>query len=131
MNIVTDWGPQFMSHYCRAFWSLLALLSVSFQVSSPNQMVKHERGNQELEKYLRCFTFHQPSSWSQFLVWVKLALNPLRSSSAVLSPFKCQFGFEPALFFSQEVEVGVSNAEKFIEPCKGSWKRAHLALKHA
>ncbi len=131
MNIVTDWGPQFMSHYCRAFWSLFGSSVSLFSGFLPQSNGQTERGNQELEKYLRCFTFHQPSSWSQFLVWVKLALNPLRSSSAVLSPFKCQFGFEPALFFSQEVEVGVSNAEKFIEPCKGSWKRAHLALKHA
>ncbi len=71
MNIVTDWGPQFMSHYCRAFWSLglyLALLSVSFQVSSPNQMVKQ---NGEIRNWRNIFAAshsisHPPgaSSWS-------------------------------------------------------------------
>lgn len=131
VDIVTDRGPQFMSRYWRAFWSLFGSsvdLSSGFHTQSNGQT---ECVNQELEKYLRCFTSHQPSSWSRFLVWAELAHNTLRSSSTGLSPFKCQFGFEPPLFFSQEVEVGVPNAEKLIERCKRIWKRSHLALKHA
>ncbi len=81
VDIVTDRGPQFMSRYWRAFWSLFGSsvsLSSGFHPQSNGQT---ERVNQELEKYLRCFTSHQPSSWSRFLVWAELAHNTLRSSS--------------------------------------------------
>uniref|UniRef100_A0A4W5P1G0 Integrase catalytic domain-containing protein n=1 Tax=Hucho hucho TaxID=62062 RepID=A0A4W5P1G0_9TELE len=131
VDIVSDRGPQFMSRYWKAFWSLLGSsvsLSSGFHPQSNGQT---EWINQELEKYLCCFTSHQPSSWSRFLLWAELAHNTLRSSSTGLSPFKCQFGFKPPLFFSQEIEVGVPNAERFVKRCRRTWKRAHAALKRA
>ena len=56
------------------------------------------------------------------------AHNTLQSSSTGLSPFQCQFGFQPPLFPEQEGKVGVPSALYFLRRCRQTWKMVCQAL---
>ena len=60
--------------------------------------------------------------------WAEYAHNNLQSSSTGLSPFQCQFGFQPPLFPEQESEAGVPSALHFVRRCRRTWKRVRQAL---
>ena len=82
----------------------------------------------EMEATLWSLVADNPSSWSAKLPWAEYAHNTLQSSSTGLSPFQCQFGFQPPLFPEQESEAGVPSALQFVRRCRQTWKRVHQAL---
>jgi len=58
VNIVTDWGPQFMSHYCRAFWSLFGSsvsLFSGFLPQSNGQTVTVHLSHASCSSRARCY----------------------------------------------------------------------------
>lgn len=121
-DIVSDRGPQFTSRFWRSFCQSLGAsisLSSGFHPESNGQT---ERINQSLETTLRCMVGHNPSSWSSYLLWAEYAHNTLRSSSTGLSPFECQFGFSPALFPEQEIQVAVPSVQQHINRCRRTWR---------
>ncbi|KAK3519568.1 hypothetical protein QTP86_034655 [Hemibagrus guttatus] len=127
-DIVSDRGPQFSSHFWRAFCQSLGAsvsLSSGFHPESNGQT---ERLNQDLETTLSCMAANNPSSWSSFVMWAEYAHNTLRSSATGMSPFECQFGYTPSLFPEQEVEAAVPSAQQFVKRCRQTWKRARLKL---
>ncbi|XP_035386612.1 uncharacterized protein LOC113583249 [Electrophorus electricus] len=100
-DIVSEHGPQLISHFCRAFCRLLgaeASLSSGFHPQSNDQT---ERVNQDLERTLRCLASSCPSSWSEHLLWADFAHNTLWHSSLVMSPFACQYGYAVLYGFMQ------------------------------
>ncbi|XP_041934870.1 uncharacterized protein LOC121697408 [Alosa sapidissima] len=48
-----------------------------------------------------------------------------------LSPFECQFGFQPPLFPDQEADVGVPSAHHYVRRCRRVWHKVRLALKRS
>lgn len=56
-----------------------------------------EIGNKGLEQYLRAFTAHKPSTWSNFLPWAELALNFFHHAGLGTTPFRALYGREPPL----------------------------------
>ncbi|KAI2646481.1 Transposon Tf2-11 polyprotein [Labeo rohita] len=74
-EIVSDWGPQFISHVWKAFFKLLG---VSVNLSSghhPQTNGQTERKIQELGRYLRAYRHKDQHSWSRFLPWAEYAQN--------------------------------------------------------
>ena len=127
-DIVSDRGPQFSSRVWQAICRLIgatASLSSGFHPQSNGQT---ERVNQEMEATLRSLVADNPSSWSAKLPWAEYAHNTLQSSSTGLSPFQCQFGFQPPLFPEQEREAGVPSALHFVRRCRRTWKTVRQAL---
>lgn len=127
-DIVSDRGPQFSSRVWRAFCRLLgatASLSSGFHPQSNGQT---ERLNQELEATLRSLAMDNPSSWSSWLPWAEYAHNTLQSSATKVSPFQCQFGFQPPLFPEQEEDAGVPSVHHFMRRCRKTWKKVRKAL---
>ncbi|XP_060761170.1 mitochondrial thiamine pyrophosphate carrier-like [Neoarius graeffei] len=45
-----------------------------------------------------------------------------------MSPFECQFCYQPPLFPEQEVDAGVPSAQQFVQRCRRTWGRARRAL---
>ncbi len=127
-DVVSDRGPQFASRFWKAFCQLIgatASLSSGFHPQSNGQM---ERTNQEIETTLRCLVSSNPTHWSKHLIWAEFAHNTLRHSSIGMSPFECQYGFQPPLFSEQESEVGVSAAQHLVQRCRRVWRKARAAL---
>ncbi|KAG5285846.1 hypothetical protein AALO_G00008160 [Alosa alosa] len=48
-----------------------------------------------------------------------------------LSPFECQFGFQPPLFPDQEADVSVPSAHHYVRRCRCVWHKVPLALKRS
>lgn len=127
-DVVLDRGPQFASRFWKAFCQLIgasASLSSGFHPQSNGQT---ERTNQEIETTLRCLASSNPMTWSKHLIWAEFAHNTLHHSSTGMSPFECQFGYQPPLFFEQESEVGVLAAQHLVQWCHRVWKKARAAL---
>ena len=127
-DIVSDRGPQFSSRVWRAFCKIIgatASLSSGFHPQSNGQT---ERMNQELETTLRALVADNASSWSSCLPWAEYAHNTLQSSATNLSPFQCQFGFQPPLFAEQEEDVGVPSVQHFMRRCRRTWRKARQNL---
>ncbi|XP_041810033.1 uncharacterized protein lrfn4b [Chelmon rostratus] len=130
-DVVSDRGPQFASRFWKEFCRLIgatASLSSGFHPQSNGQT---ERYNQELETALRCLVSHNPSLWSEQLVWIEYAHNALPVSATGLSPFHCVYGYQPPLFPDQEGEVAVPSAQALVRRCHLAWKRARAALLRA
>ena len=58
-------------------------------------------------------------------------MNSHISPATNLSPFECCLGYQPPLFPSQELQVGVQSAEAFIRRCKQTWRATHANLQKA
>ena len=110
MVVISDRGPQFISHFWSEFCSLLGAtvsLSSGFHPQSNGQA---ERMNQEMETVC-ALASHNPSSWSKQLLWIEYAHNTLPSSATGLSPFQCSWGYQPPLFPEQEHEASVPSVQ--------------------
>ena len=73
-----------------------------------------------MEATLWSLVADNPSSWSAKLPWAEYAHNVLQSSPTGLSPFQCQFGFQPPLFPEQESECSAFRAAVQTNLEKGS-----------
>ena len=127
-DVVSDRGPQFTSHFWSEFCRMLGAtvsLSSGFHPQSNGQA---ERMNQEMETALRCLTSHNPSSWSEQLLWIEYAHNTLPSSATGLSPFQCSRGYQPPLFPEQEREASVPSVQAYVRRCRRTWMQARTTL---
>ena len=94
-DIISDRGPQFVSHFWKQFFKLLQVeikLSSAFHPQTDGQT---ERVNQILEQYLRCFINYQQDNWYEFLPLAEFAYNNSMHSSTLQSPFYINYGFHP------------------------------------
>ncbi|KAL0149683.1 hypothetical protein M9458_055012, partial [Cirrhinus mrigala] len=97
-EIVSDRGPQFISHVWKAFFKLLG---ISVNLSSgyhPQTNGQTERKIQELGRYLRAYCQDDQHSWSRFLPWAEYTQNSLHQDSTGLMPFQFVLGYQPPLF---------------------------------
>ncbi|KAL0148322.1 hypothetical protein M9458_056384, partial [Cirrhinus mrigala] len=89
-EIVSDRGPQFISHVWKAFFKLLG---VTVNLSSgyhPQTNGQTERKIQELGQL--------PPGILRFLPWAEYAQNSLRQDTTGLTLFQCVLGYQPPLF---------------------------------
>ncbi len=103
-DVVSDWGPQFISKFWREFCRLLGA-SVSLSLGfHPQSIGQTERANQELEwvfglsetRPLGVCNFHGLSTHI-----------PLPVSATGLSLFECSLGYQPPIFQSLKTKVAV------------------------
>ncbi|MCI4392739.1 hypothetical protein PGIGA_G00149220 [Pangasianodon gigas] len=127
-DMVSDRGPQFSSRVWQAFCKLIGATASLSSGYHPQSNGQTERINQELETTLRSLASDNPSSWSSQLLWAEYAHNTLQSSATGMSPFQCQFGFQPPLFPEQEDDAGVPSVSLFIRRCKKTWQKVWQAL---
>jgi transposase InsO family protein len=92
-SIVSDRGPQFVSHVWKRICDLLKIkrrLSTAFH---PETDGATERTNQELERYLRCFTTYLQDDWKALLPMAMIAINNRTATSTGMSPFFATHGY--------------------------------------
>ncbi|KAL0176595.1 hypothetical protein M9458_028925, partial [Cirrhinus mrigala] len=130
-EIVSDRGPQFISHVWKAFFKLLG---ISVNLSSgyhPQTNGQTERKIQELGRYLRAYCQDNQHSWSRFLPWAEYAQYSLRQDSTGLTPFQCVLGYQPPLFPWMEEPSNVPAVDHWFRESERVWDSAHHHLQLA
>ncbi|KAI2648050.1 Transposon Tf2-9 polyprotein [Labeo rohita] len=120
-EIVSDQGPQFISHVWKAFFKILG---VSVNLSSgyhPQTNGQTERKIQDLGRYLRAYCHEVQHSWSRFLPWAKYAQNSLCQDTTGLTPFQCVLGYQPPLFPWTEEPSHVPAADHWFRESERVW----------
>ncbi|SOV07708.1 uncharacterized protein UDID_19391 [Ustilago sp. UG-2017a] len=98
-SIVSDRGSKFTSHFWR---SLSALLGIGNHFSSayhPQLDGQTERVNQVLEQYLRGYSNHLQTNWSDLLPLAKFSYNNAEHASTQLTLFFANYGYHPRFSF--------------------------------
>ncbi|KAL0194521.1 hypothetical protein M9458_008093, partial [Cirrhinus mrigala] len=130
-EIVSDRGPQFISHVWKAFFKLLG---VSVNLSSgyhPQTNGQTERKIQELGRYLRSYCHEDQHSWDRFLLWAEYAQNSLRQDTTGMTPFQCVLGYQPPLFPWTEEPSNVPAVDYWFRESERVWDSAHHHLQRA
>ncbi|KAI2643005.1 Transposon Tf2-8 polyprotein [Labeo rohita] len=130
-EIVSDRGPQFISHVWKAFFKLLG---VSVNLSSgyhPQTNGQTERKIQELGRYLRAYCHKDQHCWNRFLPWAEYAQNSLRQDTTGLTPFQCVLGYQPPLFPWTEEPSNVPAVDHWFRESERVWDSAHIHLQRA
>ncbi|KAL0190891.1 hypothetical protein M9458_013589, partial [Cirrhinus mrigala] len=130
-EIVSDQGPQFISHVWKAFFKLLG---VSVHLSSgyhPQTSGQTERKIQELGRYLRAYCYEEQHSWNRFLLWAEYAQNSLRQDTTGMTPFQCVLGYQPPLFPWTEEPSNVPAVDYWFRESERVWDSAHHHLERA
>ncbi|KAI2665208.1 Transposon Tf2-9 polyprotein [Labeo rohita] len=130
-DIVSDRGPQFTAKFWQAFCRLVGTTSSLSSGFHPQTNGQTERANQQLERFLRCFTSEHQRSWASYLVWAELSNNLHTSTATGLSPFEVCYGFQPPIFEHQEPEVEVPSAQQLVRRCRRLWNHARAAIQKA
>ncbi|SPC67775.1 related to Gag-pol polyprotein [Ustilago sp. UG-2017b] len=98
-STVSDRGSEFTSHFWR---SLSALLGIENHFSSayhPQSDGQTERVNQVLEQYLRGYSNHLQTNWSDLLPLAEFSYNNAEHASTQLTPFFANYGYHPRFSF--------------------------------
>ncbi|SOV07075.1 uncharacterized protein UDID_18713 [Ustilago sp. UG-2017a] len=98
-SIVSDRGSEFTSHFWR---SLSALLGIGNHFSSayhPQSDGQTECVNQVLEQYLRGYSNHLQTNWSDLLPLAEFSYNNAEHASTQLTPFFTNYGYHPRFSF--------------------------------
>ncbi|KAI2662970.1 Transposon Tf2-8 polyprotein [Labeo rohita] len=130
-EIVSDRGPQFISHVWKAFFKLLG---VSVNLSSgyhPQTNSQTERKIQELGRYLWAYCHKDQHCWNRFLPWAEYAQNSLRQDTTGLTPFQCVLGYQPPLFPWTEEPSNVPAVDHWFRESERVWDSAHIHLQRA
>ena len=96
-QIISDRGPQFISHFWNSFCEKLQIkvsLSSAFHPQTDGQT---ERVNQTLEQYLRCFLSYNQDNWVSLLPLAEFAYNNANNASTGVSPFFANYGHHPRM----------------------------------
>ncbi|KAL0148254.1 hypothetical protein M9458_056486, partial [Cirrhinus mrigala] len=130
-EIVSNRGPQFISHVWKAF---LKLLGVTVNLSSgyhPQTNGQTEGKIQELGRYLQAYCHEDQHSWSRFLPWAGYAQNSLLQDTTGLTPFQCILGYQPPLFPWTEEPSNVPAVDHWFRESERVWDSAHHHLQQA
>ncbi len=130
-DIVSDRGPQFISHVWKAFFRLLGVTVSLSSGYHPQTNGQTERKIQELGRYLRAYCQEDQHSWSRFLPWAEYAQNSLRQNTTGLTPFQCILGYQPPLFPWTGEPSEVPAVDHWFRASERVWDSAHIHLQRA
>ncbi len=127
-EIVSDRGPQFISHVWKAFFRLMGVTVSLSSGYHPQTNGQTERKIQELGRYLRSYCHDDQHSWRRFLPWAEYAQNSLRQDTTGLTPFQCVLGYQPPLFPWTGEPSEVPALDYWFRASERVWDSAHVHL---
>ncbi|TPX43284.1 hypothetical protein SeMB42_g04788 [Synchytrium endobioticum] len=101
-TILSDRGPQFRSHFWKAFLQLIGSKAVLTTAYHPEGDGQSERVNQMVESYLRLYSTYDQDKWVTVLPQAEFAYNNSHHTSIGMSPFMANFGYDLGLEFLEK-----------------------------
>ncbi|SOV03415.1 uncharacterized protein UDID_18660 [Ustilago sp. UG-2017a] len=98
-SIVSDRGSKFTSHFWRSLSALLGIRNHFSSAYHPQSDGQTERVNQVLEQYLRGYSNHLQTNWSDLLPLAEFSYNNAEHASTQLTPFFANYGYHPRFSF--------------------------------
>ena len=126
--MISDRGPQFAVELTRELNKMLGIetkLSMAYHPETDGQM---ERGNQELEQYLRMYINHRQNNWAEWLATAEFAFNNKVYMATKSSPFQVNYEREPRIGFDIRKKGKNEKAEEFAREMKEIHEEARVAL---
>lgn len=132
-SVVSDWGPQFVSTFWKAFCQILG---IKLKLSTPHHAEtdgQTEIVNQHITMRLRPFINHHQDNWSELLPLIDFAAATLPSETTSASPFLIDCGYEPRTSFDwtslttpipQNERVSRERAKRMAEQMQKIWLAA-------
>lgn len=102
--IVSDRGPQFVSHMWARVCKLLKITRRLSTANHPETDGATERMNQVLEEYLRSYTTYWQDDWATLLPVANLAIRNRDATATGISPFFASHGYDVDLLGLTETD---------------------------
>ena len=129
-KVISDRGPQFVSSFMDALYTLLKIEGNPSTAYHPQTDGQTERYNATVEQYLRLYTNHPQNDWVEWLALAEFAHNQNTTVSGY-SPFMLNFGQQPNIRGEHRKTVRNESAKEFVEMMQGTFKLAKESLEHA
>ncbi|SOV04857.1 uncharacterized protein UDID_17215 [Ustilago sp. UG-2017a] len=98
-SIVSDRGSEFTSHFWRSLSTLLGIENHFSSAYHPQSDGQTKRINQVLEQFLRGYSNHLQTDWSDLLPLAEFSYNNAEHASTQLTPFFANYGYHPRFSF--------------------------------
>ena len=127
-KLISDRGPQFASQFAKDIYKLLGVEANQSTAYHPQTDGQTERGNIEIEKYLRQWVNARQDDWPEWLAMAEFAINNRVSTATGQTPFFLNLGRHPRMGFEPPRDVKSEGAMQFAERMEDAWKEAKAAL---
>jgi len=136
--VVSDRGPQFVTHFTRELYRLLGIKLASSTAWHPQTDGQTECVNQELDQYLQLFVNERQDDWYDLLPMAKFQHNNHVHSATQQPPFLLdtrrvpRMGFEPRQNhsdletvneFTERMRAAIDKAKSTIRKAQNDIKR--------
>ncbi|SPC64593.1 related to TY3B TY3B protein [Ustilago sp. UG-2017b] len=98
-SIVSDRGSEFTSHFWHSLSTLLGIENHFSSAYHPQSDGQAEHVNQVLEQFLRGYSNHLQTDWSDLLPLAEFSYNNAEHASTQLTPFFANYGYHPHFSF--------------------------------
>ena len=130
LKVISDQGPQFVSSFVEALYTLLKIEGNSSTAYHPQTNRQTERFNALVEQYLQLYTNHPQNDWVEWLALAEFAHNQ-KTAATGFSPFMLNYGQQPNICGEHRKQVRNESAKEFSEMMKGTFRLAKESLNHA
>ncbi|SOV04526.1 uncharacterized protein UDID_17112 [Ustilago sp. UG-2017a] len=98
-HVYSKHGSEFTSHFWRSLSTLLGIENHFSSAYHPQSDGQTERINQVLEQFLRGYSNHLQTDWSDLLPLSEFSYNNAEHASTQLTPFFANYGYHPHFSF--------------------------------
>ena len=129
LKVISDQGPQFVSSFMEALYTLLKIEGNLLTAYHPQTDRQTERFNVLVEQYLRLYTNHPQNDWVEWLALAEFAHNQ-KTSVTGFSLFMLNYGQQPNIHREHRKQVWSESAKEFSDMMKGTFQLAKESLNH-
>jgi antitoxin component of RelBE/YafQ-DinJ toxin-antitoxin module len=129
LNVVSDWGVQFVQEFTRELYRLLGIHIAASTVYHLQTDGQTEHVNQELEQYLWLFMSKQRDDWDELLPLAEFQYNNHIHTVTHKTPFMLDTGCHPRMGFEpRQQRSRLETVNEFKDRMEGALEEAKAVL---
>ncbi|GJP42097.1 hypothetical protein CLOM_g1688 [Closterium sp. NIES-68] len=128
--IISDRDPKFTSNFWRHLWDQFGTKLQFSSAYHPPTDRQTERVNQTMEQLILT-TCTDPRTWEKSLPLLEFAYNNATSATTHQSPFFLNYGHDPVVTSTPNIESPVPRSQKFAEDILAAREKAAGAIRKA